>query len=936
MIQWTPGDDPAAHPLWEQQVNLERGMMRAGADKVRDRVLLAESRSQLTRTNVVRGLLTEWLPGVAKAIKSWVADVERSKGGPKPIAYPYVKDMDPGVAGLVSLRAILNGLSKQHNRLTGLAMDIGRTCEHEQRVRYWEATEPALFYHYNEEMDKNRSTATHRRRVNINRFNKLIEQGETSLQWDNWSEEVKFRVGIALIDCVIRQTGWFELQDDPSHVFRRGSAHRPALVLAPKEGLTSWLAEAFENAELSSPDFMPTIMPPRRWTADKAGNVGRGGYYTPYVRAPRLVRFKASQESQREHAASEYDALDMPMVYDAIHLLQETAWKVNTRVLDVAMKVWAKSGAVGVAGLPGVEDRELPTRTPRMMEHAEARRRAKEQGAEPPAPDKETDAEILAWKKKASPIHRHNAKRLSKMMVASNTILIAQQYAQFPAMYFPHMLDFRGRIYPIANYLQPQGSDLARGLLIYAEGLPITEENGGAGWLAIQLANTWGYDKEPFDKRISWVFEREAQWRRIAADPLHELDWAVTEGPNKVGSPFQTLAAIFEWVGFLETGWGYVSNLPVMVDGTCNGIQHLSAMVRDEVAGRYVNLVPSDRPQDIYKVVAVGTEDAPGVEVTVEGLQRVLERIEQAGGPEGRKATYWLDITGRALPRTLTKRQVMVLPYGGTKDSFFTYTREWLDENDPAIAHVEGNGEWLIAECEASSVQLVDETGKQKSLDDLARALRTARIVFLAGHLWDAVGTVVRRGLEVMEWLQDCSKAVAVANQPIYWEVPSGFVVRHFYGLDRSIQCKVMLDGETIKLRRNERTAVLSTKEQTQGIAPNFVHSLDASALVDCLRRCREAGIEEFSAIHDAYGTHAANMDALSKFLREAFVATHSVDVLANFRAACERVLVDYLVADKGLDVLEASQKADTMLPPMLEKGELDISAVLQSDYFFA
>ncbi|WP_269929978.1 DNA-directed RNA polymerase [Aminobacter sp. HY435] len=629
----------------------------------------------------------------------------------------------------------------------------------------------------------------------------------------------------------------------------------------------------------------------------------------------------------------------MPNVFNAIHLLQETAWQVNTRVLDVAVAVWAKAGDASVAGLPQIDEKQLPARTPRMAEHAEASRRAREQGLPKPARDEQTDKEILAWKRKAAPVYRFNAKRLSKMRATSTTILIAQEYARFPSIYFPHMLDFRGRIYPIANFLQPQGSDLARGLLTFAEGLPITEENGGAGWLAIQLASACGVDKVAMGDRIEWVEAHEEQWRRIAADPYTNTEW------QKADKPFQALAAIFEWVEFLGEGYGYISHLPVMVDGTCNGIQHLSAILRDEVAGRYVNLVPADKPQDIYKVVATGAPAVPEETETdriaqeaVLGLQHTLERIERAGGAEGEKATYWLELCERNLPRTLTKRQVMVLPYGGTKDSFFTYTRKWLDEYAPAPEPTDDEfpSAAQVAEFEANGVTLIDGEEKPRKLDDLLGDLRTKRVVFLAAHLWDTVNEVVKSGMKVMKWLQDCSKAVAVANQPIYWTVPSGFVVRHFYGLDRSIVHKIMLDGERVEVTRNEKTAQLSTREQTQGIAPNFIHSLDASCLVECIKRCREAGIEEFVSVHDAYGTHAANMGALSVFLREAFVATHEVDVLANFRADCQRVLVDWLVVEEGLDPLAASEKADGMLPEPLAKGSLDLRLVLESDYFFA
>lgn len=889
--QWSYSDPPAAHEYWAKQVELERAMLKAGADTFRDRVIEAKAKGQFTRLHPVRNLLVDWLPSVARGIKEWVKATEKVRGV-KPIALPYVKALDPEAAAAITIRIMLDSLTKEHQKLVGAAMQVGRTIEYEQRVRYWEATEPDLFYHYKNEMDRNKSTATHRHRVNINRFNHLLEHAEEeglSLEWDAWSEEVKFRVGIALIDAVIHTTGWFHVVADPNFTFRKGRVNRPQYVLTPKPGLLAWMGSTLDDAELAGPEFKPTIMPPKRWTGSRGG-----GYWTPYVNAPRLVRFKASQEDQRKGAADEYDAFEMDAVYDALHTMQETPYRINGEVLDVVLKCWQMDREIGK--LPRVAEQELPPRTPRMEEHAEASREARAAGLPKPEMDEATRAEVAEWKRKATPIHRFNAKRASRLRSASSTVRIAMEYREYEAIYFPHMLDFRGRIYPIPNFLQPQGDDLARGLLTFAEGLPIEEGSGGDGWLAIHLASTWGNDKVSYEERIDWVVDREATWRAIAADPIDNMDWADAD------KPWQALAAVFEWVRFLDEGYGYVSNLPVMVDGTCNGIQHLAALTRDEVTAKYVNLIPGDKPEDIYKFVA-------------SDLQETLDNIMAGGGAEGAKAEYWLALTGYDLPRSLTKRQVMVLPYGATKDAFYRYTRQWLDAEDPIVP--------LPA----------DATDEERKA---AWDLRNGRVSFLVGHLWDSVQRTVRGGMQVMQWLQDCAKVAAVDDQPIYWVTPSGFVVRHFYGLDRMVRCKILLDGERYTLSRAERTAKLSVKEQLQGISPNFIHSLDAAALVKCLIKARAGGVRSVMTVHDAYGTHAANMWPLSRFIRDAFVEVHEVDNLGNFRASCQRVLVDNLVTARGMDPFAASQMADEMLPPPLDMGNLDLQAVRESDYFFA
>jgi len=48
---------------------------------------------------------------------------------------------------------------------------------------------------------------------------------------------------------------------------------------------------------------------------------------------------------------------------------------------------------------------------------------------------------------------------------------------------------------------------------------------------------------------------------------------------------------------------GYITRFPVLLDGSCNGIQHLALMTRDEEAGRLVNLTNADEIFDLYSIV---------------------------------------------------------------------------------------------------------------------------------------------------------------------------------------------------------------------------------------------------------------------------------------------------------------------------------------------
>ena len=79
---------------------------------------------------------------------------------------------------------------------------------------------------------------------------------------------------------------------------------------------------------------------------------------------------------------------------------------------------------------------------------------------------------------------------------------------------------------------------------------------------------------------------------------------------------------------------------------------------------------------------------------------------------------------------------------------------------------------------------------------------------------------------------------------------------------------------------------------------------------------CVEEGVESFQMIHDSYGTHATNTPKLAQILRKAFVKLYQdFDPLQEFKQA-------------ALEVVDQVPR-----PP--KRGELDITEVLDSKYFF-
>lgn len=893
-MTWKPGDKPDTHPLWQLQIQTEWDMAQRGADKFAKRLAKARDREDLSRIPTFRRLVQTLTADTMLGLQHWLNGVAKQRRGGKPMAFQYLKMVDPAVASYIAVRTTLDnhgsyGDGSARASLTSLAQSVGLEAEQQARMQAWTSTKEgrALFSTIQKDLTKQKATSKHRKRVNLNRFNTIVAD---EIQWHPWSRDVRLQVGLKLIDVMCRATGHqFQVIPDPQHndpavpAWAKGKSKayiKPRYIVQASDDIVQFLLEGIEADAYRQPEYLPTVMPPKPWTSMRDG-----GYYTKAVKKPPLIRFKTHSEETQGVAMEEFDALDMPRVYSAVNIVQEVPWRVNKRILKVAWECWERG--VAVKNLARRTAPELPPRPQAFQDLTAAYPKGRMLKAAQEAWIKDHEQEWKLWKRSAAKVYGEQARLVSTTRSTISTLALADRFSD-QEIYFPHMLDFRGRMYPIPIYLQPQGNDLARGLLTFAHGRAIGEHGGF--WLAVNVANTWGNDKIPFQERVDWVTSKWDLWCRIAEEPMKNLEWTTAS------KPWQCLAGIIEFVAKAQGDAGGVSSLPVHVDGTCNGIQHLSALMHDEVGGASVNLYPSDHPRDIYKEVA-------------DVLQDGLEIVEDSGGAPGHMASMWLDALDRDIPRDFTKRQVMVLPYGGSKEAFYKYTHEWLQEKE-----------------DAEGVERIPKDDKRLA------------VPYMRDRLWDAVKAKVVSGMACMEWLKECAGALAETNQPIVWKTPSGFMVRHFYGQVHERRVKTLFDGQSIWLNLYERTKDLAPKEQLQGIAPNFVHSLDGSANMEtAIAFAVETHGAPFTTIHDSFGTTAGDMWRLHDILRYAFVKVHSVDMLEEFRQQCVTILRDKIMATQtGTTLDRAWETANDIIPPVPERGSLDIKEVLHADYFFA
>ena len=523
-------------------------------------------------------------------------------------------------------------------------------------------------------------------------------------------------------------------------------------------------------------------------------------------------------------AAQDYitalEKCDLALEYQCVNALQKTPWRINEFVVDTLRQCW-DSGQEW-EGLPPRDNLSLPKYP---------------FSKEPQYLSDEEKATFKQFKSDRNKIHSFNNKSMSKRIQVERTIQLAEQYKDIEKMWYVWQLDFRGRKYPVESFLSPQNADYSKALLEFANPATITNDEE-ARWLAIHGANVFGVDKVSLEDREMWAYMNVQNAVDVYNDPLANRWW------QEADKPWQALAWCKEWAEYnhgRQFGEHYQTHLPCASDGSCNGLQHLSAMLRDLEGGRAVNLTPSPTPQDIYTDVAVRTVELLKQEDTLMARQ-LLEM---------------------GVCRKICKRPVMIVPYSGTQHSCRDYILEAMEEK------CKGNNPWN---------------------DDLWKPA-----TYLAKFVWKAINEVIVSAHKVMGYIKELAKLYSQQGKPFEWLTPTGLLVRQSYSNTKKLRIWTHLSGSVVKLNyRQPLEKTIDVRKSVSGASPNFVHSLDAAALTLTVDKCLKEGVTDFAMVHDSYGTHSPNMVKLNDKLREAFVEMYrDNDVLQNLYDSAVNTLTE-------------------------------------------
>ena len=708
----------------ERQTKLE-------TDSVRDGILrYCQSReyAQATDSKPVRNLVADCLKPLADAILAEQLALNSSGHRRLPRYATPLLSISPDKLALITLGTLFNSISQSEfddgvaPALTSVSYEIGQRCRRERIFDCYQKREVDIA---RELRSRNRNRNAGRRAEELAR--ELDDDEE-------WAKSYRsLHLGDKLIALAVR---FAKFDGQPIFEFQtvresdnQGTKTTQRIALTTAAG--DWIADHDTTLASLSPVYLPMIVPPRPWKS-----LSGGGYLvTPLNLLKRQPTTRAKQLLKKA---------DMTIVLSAVNAMQNTPYRINQKIYRYQRKAWDEGHLF--FGLPAHTVGQLP---PRLADDADPR-------------------QITERKRERAAAFILNSRIKGTRKIITLRLALCERLLDEPRFYFPHQLDHRGRAYPVPQLINAQSDDGGRSLLEFADGKPLGER--GAYWLAIHLANCyWKKDKVSFEGRARWVNEHEREIIAFADNPFrpHRF-W------DEADKPWMFLAACLEWKDFREQGPDFLSHLPVSMDGTCNGYQHLSAMGRDPIGGSATNLIPGDQPEDMYQEVAYHVSIRIMFDAEYGSAREARGRQAEASSDDREAAR---ELLGK-IDRSSVKHATMTTPYGVTRGTIY----KQLLEQEPV-----------------------------KSSKDPKKCAR-----YLAKVLEECIPEVAVEAGNIMKWLRQVAGVLAKANRGMTWTTPAGFRVVHEIREPKIV--RVATSDHTFVVYELDERRKIDVRKQADGI----------------------------------------------------------------------------------------------------------------------
>lgn len=584
---------------------------------------------------------------------------------------------------------------------------------------------------------------------------------------------------------------------------------------------------------------IPMIVPPKKYTRVDGKDI-LGGFLLNDIDYTLPLIIKNSELKEQSSIK------DVNIIFDTVNNLSSVGYKINTDVLEFILE-------------KGIEY-DLIT-----------------------DPDFKHPIEIKKINQKKLTISENNSldSFLSKKQLEMNILGLALTFKNVPEFFIPVRIDNRGRVYCICDYLNYQGVELAKSLLLFSKGEKINKfDKQSIDYLKIFGGNCFGngINKKSYNDRVEWVNNNEEDILNFRNGKL------IKEADSKL----LFIAFCFEYVNYHNSLFSnetyYISHFPIQLDATCNGYQHLSLLTGDEPLAGHLNLISGNKntkPNDFYDFVALKINDYLISQLAEEKLK--LNFSENVGE---------LDVTSKEVvkkkiesferlqklnkTRSLVKLPIMVRAYNASKLTMIDYFK---DNFDKVIVNPNDNKDLLESKF---NITINDDKVLFKDSLNNNVYLNNKDLALLVNIMEKVISNEFPKLNEFSLYLNEIAKICVNLNITISWPLPTGLKVNQYYVDSEAIRLKPFkFRSKTFSIKVS--SGKVNKRKQIRALMPNLIHSLDAASLcllinMFYLNHCDDSKKINFFAIHDCFAVTANNVTNLIKYIKLVYIKIYSED----------------------------------------------------------
>jgi DNA-directed RNA polymerase len=844
------------------------------------------SRGRGSQTEGSRGLRYILVPAIAK----WINDHEehvrgRGRVGQAVAEFTRIKTwLDAETMAHIAFSVVLDKLGSGATikaKITDVRFSIAEQLEHQAFIAYMEETDPTYF----KKLQKwylHDPVRTYKRKIEamVHSHNK---HGEMNWKW--MTNEEQLALGSLLLCAVMSfrvdkntNEGLFKAVqpqwNDKNKKAKRKKEHSDALYLGFTICGLKYRDKLQRLADEDSMKPTPMVCEPLDWTLTE-----RGGYLSNVnLSADQLIHGNTGSEPSQ-------------IVLDALNRLQKTPFRINKYILELQEELLRKTWEIGSfrsyekdswndENFPLIDSNWLATLSTDSPEYKEAMGKLRDAYHNQKIDEQKSEPPRRTW-------------------------LQAKDLENEERIYFAWFLDRRGRLYPLASGISPQGADYAKALLMSADGAEITED--ARRDLLINIATAGDFDgvsKRDFFQRMMWAekFTSTEAFKAMVEDPITNKEWMEAD------EPFCFLALCNEFYRVFITGEQHKVFVFFGKDATCSGVQILSAVIKDEKAARFTNVLVTEEPQDLYGEVAKEAQnlmqDDAWMTVQLEKqeakrlarnskVQNSIDKAKEAGKPVP-QVKLWekrtsCDVDPSVHDRDSNKVQAMTCGYGATLRTRYNNIKQALDKKI-----------------------------KRGQIEEIHPADKN--IVCAAGI--DGMAQAFPAYMELNKWFKKFAQAaINAGREQITWTSPSGMFVSQEYRepIFKQVDTYAAGGGHYGALGLcSDGGSYIETgygdpklSKNQSAIAANWTHSLDGAVMA--------LGVLDVPAGIPVYTVHDCVYCLAGQF----------GSVIPQFRKAFHNVVTSPVLEE----LLESNGLTDVVpLPPI---GDLNIDEVLESPYLF-